>query len=75
MTGMDHFDKNYKFMIPCSDHAWNLVWRRVDADGNGKCSFAEFLPLCLDVDKLVTKESLNELLRLYDTNHDGYISK
>ena len=75
MTGVDHFDKNYKFMIPCSDYAWDLVWKKVDADGNGTCSFAEFLPLCLNMEEIVTKESMNEMFRLYDTNADGYVSK
>ena len=38
------------------------VWDLVDSDGNGSCAFNEFLLLCLDLEKLATRDSLHELL-------------
>ena len=45
---------------------YNKVWAQVDIDANGTCSFNEFLPLCLDMEKMCTEEHLAELFALFD---------
>lgn len=37
-------------------------------------AFNEFLPLCLDLKEMATRENVHKLFALYDTNGDGSVS-
>jgi Ca2+-binding EF-hand superfamily protein len=50
------------------------MWDQVDIDNNGFCSFNEFLPLCLDMEEMCTKDHLRSVFALFDGNGSGTVS-
>lgn len=54
--------------------AYNKMWNQVDIDNNGFCSFNEFLPLCLDMEQMCSKDHLRRVFALFDGDGNGKVS-
>ena len=49
------------------------MFEKIDLDGDGKLDFHEFMAGAVDHQKLLTKQNLQYMFKLFDVNNDGVI--
>ena len=54
---------------------WAEVLHSMDADGNGKIDFTEFIAAAYNKQKLLNEDNLHTAFKIFDVDGDGQISK
>ena len=65
--------QEWRFKDKGEEVKWNEVFQKIDLDGDGRLDFHEFIAGAVEHSKIMTKQNLQYIFRLFDANNDGVI--